>query len=124
MSAPALPTSATLFGHALRPHWSLDPSITFLNHGSYGATPRYVQMVQRDWHAQMESEPVRFMMDVLPLALSAAGAALAGLVGAKPENLVFVDNATALGQPIRGKTTLGTGQKQRTSTIAQPNQLR
>ena len=92
---PALPPADSAFGHSLRAHWSLDPSITFLNHGSFGATPRRVQAVQRDWQAQMESEPVRFMMDVLPPALSAAGATLAGFFGAKPENLVFVDNATA-----------------------------
>ncbi len=95
LDLPALPPANAPFGHALRPHWSLDPAITFLNHGSFGATPLRVQAVQRDWQAQMESEPVRFMMDVLPSALSAAGAALADFVGAKPENLVFVDNATA-----------------------------
>ena len=90
-----LPTPDAAFGHALRSHWSLDPAVTFLNHGSYGATPRRVQAVQSHWRAAMEAEPVRFMQDELPAALSTAGAALANLVGAKPDNLVFVDNATA-----------------------------
>jgi len=95
MDLPTLPLAPAPFGHTLRPLWSLDPAVTFLNHGSFGATPRRVQAVQRDWQVQMESQPVRFMMDVLPPALTAAAATLAGFVGAKPENLVFVDNATA-----------------------------
>lgn len=87
--------SLTPFGHALREYWSLDPAVTFLNHGSYGATPRYVQAVQTEWRTQMEAEPVRFMQDELPPAYEAASHALASFVGAAPANLVLVENATA-----------------------------
>jgi isopenicillin-N epimerase len=95
MSAPALPTHTSPFGHSLRAHWSLDPAVTFLNHGSYGATPLYVQVVQSAWRSQMESEPVRFMQDELPLAYVDACGKLAAFVGAAPANLAFVENATA-----------------------------
>jgi isopenicillin-N epimerase len=85
----------TPFGHPMRAHWSLDPSITFLNHGSYGATPRVVQAAQSRWRAQLEAEPVRFMSDELPPALDSALSTLAQFVGATRDNIVFVENATA-----------------------------
>jgi isopenicillin-N epimerase len=75
--------------------WSLDPAIHFLNHGSYGATPRYVQAAQTRWREELEHQPVRFMGDILPDALRVAGARLANFVGASPSRLAFVENATA-----------------------------
>ena len=42
-------------------HWGLDRSITFLNHGSFGATPLAVLQKQNEYRSMMESEPVRFM---------------------------------------------------------------
>ncbi|MCE2990031.1 MAG: aminotransferase class V-fold PLP-dependent enzyme [Nitrosomonadaceae bacterium] len=85
----------TAFGHTMRPHWSLDPPITFLNHGSYGATPRVVQAAQQRWRDRLEAEPVRFMSDELPPALDAALASLATFVGVSRDNIVLVENATA-----------------------------
>ena len=76
-------------------HWTLDPSIAFLNHGSFGATPRPVLATQDAWRARMEREPVAFFVRDLEPALDAARAALAGFIGADAEDLVFVPNATA-----------------------------
>jgi isopenicillin-N epimerase len=76
-------------------HWSLDPAIAFLNHGSYGATPRAVLAAQRAWRDRMESEPVRFFSHDLEPALDRARAALAVFVGADPNDLAFVPNTTA-----------------------------
>ena len=90
-----LPAFHCTYGHKLRALWSLDPAIHFLNHGSYGATPRYVQAAQTQWRELMEQEPVRFMSDILPDALRAAGARLAAFVDAEPSTLAFVENATA-----------------------------
>ena len=42
--------------------WKLDNSIVFLNHGSFGATPIAILEKQNKLRAQMESEPVRFMV--------------------------------------------------------------
>jgi isopenicillin-N epimerase len=89
-----LPPANSPFGHSLRQYWSLEPGIHFLNHGSYGAAPRYVQAAQQRWRDEMESEPVRFMADILPRALRDAGARLAKFLGATPSNLAFVENAT------------------------------
>lgn len=75
--------------------WGLDPQVIFLNHGSYGATPKRVLQAQNAWRERLEAQPVQFMGEVLPQALRAAAAKLADFVGAKPENLVFVENATS-----------------------------
>jgi isopenicillin-N epimerase len=79
----------------VKQHWLLDPDITFLNHGSYGATPIAVLAKQDEFRAQLEREPVRFMNRELEPLLDAARAELAQFVGAEPADLVFVPNATA-----------------------------
>lgn len=75
--------------------WYLDPSVAYLNHGSYGACPRAVLEQQRSLQLEMEREPVDFLSRRLPERLHAARAALGGFVGADPADLVFVPNATA-----------------------------
>jgi isopenicillin-N epimerase len=77
----------------LAAHWGLDPGVSFLNHGSYGACPRAVLAAQRRWQERLESEPVRFMRELEPL-LDGVRAELAAFVGADAEDLVFVENAT------------------------------
>ena len=52
--------------------WRLDPSVTFLNHGSYGACPTAVLAVQHDLRDRMEAEPVRFLYHDLPGLLDEA----------------------------------------------------
>ena len=79
----------------IKNHWTLDPAITFLNHGSFGATPRVVLEKQNEFRAQMEREPVRFFVRELEPLLDEAREALARFLGADPEGLAFVPNATA-----------------------------
>jgi len=76
-------------------HWALDPEITFLNHGSFGACPSTVLDAQRRVRDQMERDPVQFMTRLAPLLLSEARRVLGRFIGASPEGLAFVPNATA-----------------------------
>lgn len=76
-------------------HWTLDPKITFLNHGSFGATPIPVLEAQSALRARLEAEPVRFMVRELEGLLDVARRELAAFVGARLEDLAFVPNATA-----------------------------
>lgn len=75
-------------------HWLLDPKITFLNHGSFGACPRVVLEEQSRLRAQLESEPVRFMVRELEPLADAARTRLAEALGADADDLAFVRNAT------------------------------
>ena len=71
----------------------LDPDISFLNHGSFGACPRPVLEYQTAMRARMESEPVLFFRELEALA-DTARSALARFVGADPDDLAFIPNAT------------------------------
>jgi isopenicillin-N epimerase len=75
--------------------WTLEPGLDFLNHGSFGATPRVVLEAQESWRVRMEAEPVRFFAHDLEELLDAARAELATFVGASAADLAFVPNATA-----------------------------
>ncbi|MEJ2412807.1 MAG: aminotransferase class V-fold PLP-dependent enzyme [Anaerolineales bacterium] len=78
----------------LRSHFLLDPTVTFLNHGSFGATPREVLEVYHDWQRRLESQPVKFLGRELPDLLRGARRALGRYLQADPDNLVFIPNAT------------------------------
>lgn len=79
---------------ALAEHWTLDPDVTFLNHGSFGATPRTVLAHQAELRARMEREPVRFFCTDLEPMLDTVREELAGFLGADADDLAFVPNAT------------------------------
>ena len=79
----------------MRQHWTLDPGVSFLNHGSYGACPRPVLEEQARLRNRMEEEPVRFMLRELEPLLDRAAAALGQFLGADPADLAFVANATS-----------------------------
>ena len=74
--------------------WSLERDLVFLNHGSFGACPTEVLRHQATLRAEMEAEPVRFLSRELDDRLDAARASLAAFVGADPDDLAFVTNAT------------------------------
>lgn len=73
----------------------LDPDITFLNHGSFGATPKPVMKVYQDWQLEMERQPVDFYARRAEGLLLEAKKPLATFLGTRPERLAWVQNATA-----------------------------
>jgi isopenicillin-N epimerase len=77
----------------LRELFLLDPSVTYLNHGSFGACPRPVFEAYQRRQLELEREPVEFLARRLPDLLSEARAALAAYVGAAPDDVTFVPNA-------------------------------
>ena len=78
----------------LASHWTLDPAITYLNHGSFGACPRPVLEVQQALRDQLEREPARFFNREAPVLLTAARKELADFVNAPAAGLAFVRNVT------------------------------
>lgn len=72
----------------------LDPDLIFLNHGSFGACPKVVMAALQAWQLEMEKNPVEFLGRRSGQLLSNARSVLAAEIGADPEHMVFVPNAT------------------------------
>lgn len=75
-------------------HWSIDPALTFLNHGSYGAVPNAVMKVQSDLRARMERDAVRFYKADLEGLMDGMRAAVSRFVNCPPETIAPMVNAT------------------------------
>lgn len=75
-------------------HWSLDPDVAFLNHGSFGACPIPVLEAQTRLRDRLERGPVQFLLRELDELATSALAETATFVGVDPDDLVFVPNAT------------------------------
>src|SRR5690242_13228030 len=92
------------FGRSMLDAWLLDPSCTYLNHGTVGAPPRRVLAKQQALRDEMERQPSRFILRELHLEqpapwrvqsrLREALDEIAPFVGARPDDLVFVPNIT------------------------------
>lgn len=95
------------FGRALLAEFPLDPAIAYLNHGTVGVTPRRVLASQQAIRDEIERQPSRFLLRELtapstsvgmprtePPRLRVAAANVAAFLGARGDDLVFVDNAT------------------------------
>ena len=91
-------------GPTCRADWPLDPGVTYLNHGTVGVTPRRVLAAQQAIREEMARQPSAFLLrevsDLVgaptgrPTRVRQAAAAVARFAGARPDDLVFVDNAT------------------------------
>ncbi len=104
--AGAAVAEASRFGAHMLEHWHLDPDVTYLNHGTVGATPKRVLEFQRVLRDRIEREPAQFMLRDLtgtePVgasrrsqpALREAADRVGAFVGAQGDDLVFVDNVT------------------------------
>lgn len=96
-------------------HFLLDPQVKFLNHGSFGATPRPVFEVYQQWQRELENQPVEFLGRRAPELLAAARAALADYLGTQADNLVYVTNATSGLNIVARSLALGPGDEVLTS---------
>ncbi len=94
----------TAFGRARLPDWPLDSGIVYLNHGTVGVPPRRVLAAQQRLRDEIERSPSRFMLRELTghgflpggqkPRLRAAADIVAPFLGARSDDVVFVDNAT------------------------------
>ncbi len=87
----------------------LDPEVVFLNHGSFGATPRPVFEVYQDWQRRLEQQPVHFIITELPGLLKHARQILGEVLHAPAGDLVFIPNATFGVNVVARSLALGPG---------------
>ena len=80
---------------APRTLWCLDPSVRYLNHGSFGATPRPVLDAQQRLRERMEHNPMQFFVRDWEALCDGARDALGAFLRASSDDLAFVPNATA-----------------------------
>ncbi len=82
-------------GFAADSPWRFDPSVSFLNHGSFGACPEPVIAARQAILEDLEANPMTALERAFEPRLDAARAEVAAFVGADPEGTVVVPNATA-----------------------------
>jgi isopenicillin-N epimerase len=106
------------FGRSLRSEWLLDPDVTYLNHGTVGATPRRVLEHQRAIVDEIERQPARFLLRELAdhtgtatgeRRLRTAAEAVGEFVGVPGGELVFVENITSAANAVLRSFPFATG---------------
>jgi isopenicillin-N epimerase len=80
----------------LRSQFLLDPDVTFLNHGSFGACPRTVFEAYQAWQLKLERQPVAFLDPLRGLSgwMRDARAAMADEFGCDADDIVGLVNST------------------------------
>ena len=90
------------FGRSMLSAWMLDPTATYLNHGTVGAPPRRVLAAQQAIRDEIERQPAKFMLRELAdehgtgekFRMRAAVDVAAAFVHVDADDLAFVENAT------------------------------
>jgi isopenicillin-N epimerase len=93
----------------IRDSFLLEPGMTFLNHGSFGARPREVLEAQDAVRREAEASPVEFLSRRSSALLDAALARLADYLHADASKLAFVTNATTAVAVAAASVGLGPG---------------
>ncbi len=99
------PSAARTFGKSMLPEWPLEPSVTYLNHGTVGVTPHRILAAQQAIRDDIERRPSDYLLRELTSIvvgrprpdkprMRQAADVVAEFLGARGDDLVFVDNAT------------------------------
>jgi len=94
---------------SIKDHFLLDPSVTFLNHGSFGATPKLVFDEYQHWQREMESQPVEFLGRRITQLLADSRAELGKYLDTHGDNLVYTQNVTISLNIVARSLKLGSG---------------
>jgi isopenicillin-N epimerase len=87
----------------MKSQFLLDPTITFLNHGSFGACPKPIFEDYQKWQLELEKEPVQFIQKTGAGYLKTSKLALAKYIGCDVDDFFFTQNPTiAINTIMRG----------------------
>ena len=85
-----------------KPLFSLDPDVTFLNHGSFGACPKVVFETLIKFQKKLEYEPVKFLAYDIYQYLKESRETLSKYINCHSDDIAFFPNpSTALNTLIR-----------------------
>jgi isopenicillin-N epimerase len=82
------------FPFEVRSEFGLDRGLVFLNHGSFGSTPRCVRAAQDRWRDRLEADPIELIGRRIAELLGEVKSELASMFGGPAESFGFVTNAT------------------------------
>lgn len=91
----------------LKEYFLLDPDVVFLNHGSFGATPKPVFESYQRWQLELERQPVEFLGRRHNELMRFSRSILAEYVGTSENNVVYVTNVTVGLNIVARSLTLG-----------------
>lgn len=74
--------------------FNIDDQTTYLNHGSFGPSPKCVREKRQEWTERLEQQPMRFFCREMEQFLWESAEAVAKFLHTKPARLALVDNAT------------------------------
>lgn len=95
----------------------LDPSITYLNFGSFGACPKPIFEVYQNWQLRLERSPVHFIVHDAIEGLEITRRALGEYVGADFMDLVMVTNPSYAINTIAKSLPLNAGDEILTTNL-------
>jgi len=78
----------------MKNNFLLDKSVTYLNHGSFGACPKPIFEEFQRLQLELENEPVQFIVKKSLVYLKQAKEKLAKYIGCQPEDFFFTPNPT------------------------------
>lgn len=78
----------------MKSEFYLNPTITFLNHGSFGSCPKPIFEEYQRFQLELENDPVFFVQNKLKGYLKIARESLSAYVGCKAQDVFFIPNPT------------------------------
>ena len=79
---------------AMKSQFLINPEITYLNHGSFGACPKLIFDDYQKWQHELEQEPVQFITKNAAVYLKQSKTALAQYIGCEAADFFFTPNPT------------------------------
>ena len=89
--------------------WDLEPGVTLLNHGSYGACPRAVLDAQHEWRRRLEKPRGLLFEALFQGRRGGERGARRAFLGAKAEDLALVANASSAVNAVLRSLALSPG---------------
>ena len=81
----------------------LNPELTYLNHGGFGACPKPIFEDYQKWQLELERSPVQFITKTTELQLKLSKQALGSFINCDWDDLIYVPNpTTAMNIIIKG----------------------